>query len=85
MKKLVAALALSLLTLAQPATAQSLLRDAETEAMFDDMARPLIIAAGLSPRNVKVVLINDPSINAFVAGGQTVYMHSGLITAADNA
>lgn len=85
MKKLVAAFALSLLTLAQPAAAQSLLRDAETEAMFDDMARPLIIAAGLSPRNVKVVLINDPSINAFVAGGQTVYMHSGLITAADNA
>ncbi|MBA4047398.1 MAG: peptidase M48, partial [Sphingomonas sp.] len=41
MKKLVAALALSLLTLAQPAAAQSLLRDAETEAMFDDMARPL--------------------------------------------
>ena len=36
MKKLVAALALSLLTLAQPATAQSLLRDAETEAMFDE-------------------------------------------------
>lgn len=85
MKKLIAALSLSLLAFAQPAQAQSLLRDAETEAMFDEMSRPLIIAAGLSPRNVKVVLIGDPSVNAFVAGGQTVYVHSGLIAAADNA
>lgn len=85
MKKLLAALSLSLLTFAQPAQAQSLLRDAETEAMFDEMSRPLIIAAGLSPRNVKVVLVGDPSVNAFVAGGQTVYVHSGLIAAADNA
>ncbi len=85
MKKFVAALALSLLAAVQPAQAQSLLRDAETEAMFDDMSRPLIIAAGLSPRTVKVVLIKDDSINAFVAGGQIVYVHSGLITSADNA
>jgi predicted Zn-dependent protease len=31
------------------------------------------------------VLIQDDSINAFVAGGQIVYIHSGLIQAADNA
>ena len=31
------------------------------------------------------MLINDPSINAFVAGGQAVYLHSGLIDAADSA
>ena len=69
----------------QPAAAQSILRDAETEALFRDMSAPLIRAAGLDPRNVDVVLINDPSINAFVAGGQAVYIHSGLIGAADNA
>ena len=85
MKRLFAACALSLLAWAQPAAAQSILRDAETEAMFNDMSRPLILAAGLSPRNVKVVLINDDSINAFTAGGQTIYVHSGLIQAADNA
>jgi predicted Zn-dependent protease len=67
-----------------PAAAQSVLRDAETEALFRDMARPLIVAAGLEPNNVQVVLINDPEINAFVAGGQIVYVHSGLIAAADN-
>ena len=85
MRKFVAALVLSLLAVAQPVRAQSILRDAETEAMFDEMSRPLILAAGLSPRNVRVVLIQDDSINAFVAGGQTVYVHSGLIASADNA
>lgn len=70
---------------AQPAAAQQILRDSETEKLFADMSRPLIQAAQLDPRNVKVVLINDPEINAFVAVGQTVYLHSGLITTADNA
>lgn len=67
------------------ARAQSVLRDAETEALFAELAAPLVEAAGLQPGNVDIVLINDPSINAFVAGGQAVYIHSGLINAADNA
>ena len=70
---------------AQPAAAQSILRDAETEAFLDDISEPLIEAAGLQPNNVDVILINDPSINAFVAGGQTVYINSGLIEAATDA
>jgi len=69
----------------QPAAAQSILRDAETEALLRDMANPLVAAAGLDPRNVDVVMINDPSINAFVAGGQVVYLHSGLINEAGSA
>lgn len=68
-----------------PAAAQSILRDAETEALLDDMAAPLIAAAGLDPHNVDIVLINDPSVNAFVAGGQAVYVHSGLINTASSA
>lgn len=83
--RVLGAFATALLLWAQPAAAQSILRDAETEAMFADMSNGLVKAAGLSPRNVKVVLINDDSINAFVAGGQTVYVHTGLIQAADNA
>lgn len=70
---------------AQPALAQSILRDAETESVLQEMAAPLVKAAGLQPGNVDIVLINDPSINAFVAGGQVVYVHSGLIDAADSA
>ena len=78
-------LALSFAALAQPAAAQSMLRDAETEALFRDISRPIIAAAGLRPENVQIVLLNDKSINAFVAGGQIVYVHSGLVMAADNA
>jgi predicted Zn-dependent protease len=70
---------------ARPALAQSVLRDAETEALFRDMSRPLITAAGLRPEDVDVVLINDRSVNAFVAGGQAVYVNSGLINEASSA
>lgn len=37
-------------------------------------------AAGLNPKNAGVYIVNDDSINAFVAGGQTIFIHSGLIT-----
>lgn len=70
--------------LAQPVAAQSILRDAETERFFDDLARPMIEAAQLDPRSVEIVLVGDPSINAFVTGGQNVFFHSGLIMAADD-
>src|SRR5512143_3102500 len=69
----------------EPAAAQSVLRDAETEALLHDMATPLIAAAGLDPRNVDVVLVADPSVNAFVVGGQAVYLNSGLINEASTA
>lgn len=69
----------------QPVAAQSVLRDAETEQLLRDMAYPLIEASELEPENVELVLINDPSINAFVAGGQVVYIHAGLINAAETA
>jgi predicted Zn-dependent protease len=69
---------------AQPAAAQSLLRDAETEALFRDIAAPLAQAAGLRPGDLKIALVQDSDINAFVIGGQTVYVNSGLITKADN-
>lgn len=82
--KIVAAAACALLTCAQSAAAQSILRDAETEAFMGDMSGPLVKAAGMDPRNVQIMVINDPDINAFVAGGQYVWVHSGLIAQADN-
>jgi predicted Zn-dependent protease len=83
--RLLMLLSLSFAAVLQPAAAQSILRDAETEQLFKDMSRPLIEAAGLRPENVQVVLVGDKSINAFVAGGQVVYLHAGLLAAADNA
>ncbi|HEY0113122.1 MAG TPA: M48 family metalloprotease [Allosphingosinicella sp.] len=83
--RFLALIALSFAVTARPALAQSILRDAETEALFKDMSRPIVEAAGLRPADVQVVLIHDRSINAFVAGGQIVYIHSGLISAAESA
>jgi predicted Zn-dependent protease len=79
------ALAALLAFAAQPAAAQTVLRDAETEALLQEMVDPLTEAAGMPRGSVDVVLISDPSINAFVAGGQRIYVHSGLINAADTA
>ena len=80
-----AAVVAALACTVQSAAAQSILRDAETEALFHDMANPIIAAAGLDPKNVDIVLVNDPSVNAFVAGGQAVYIHAGLLNTASSA
>ncbi|MGB3847980.1 MAG: M48 family metalloprotease [Sphingopyxis sp.] len=77
---------LALLTLAvRPVAAQSILRDAETEALLQDMMSPLLLAAGLQPGQVRVHLLGERSINAFVAGSQDIYVFAGLIESADNA
>ncbi len=78
-----AAVAALALACAGPVRAEEVLRDAETEALFADIARPLVVAAGLTPASVKVVLIRSPEINAFAAEGQNVYIYSGLIENAD--
>ena len=79
------ALLASVLAAFQPVAAQSILRDAETEQLLLDMVAPLVEASELEPGNVELVLINDGSINAFVAGGQAIYVHSGLINEAGSA
>lgn len=84
---LVAVAVVAALVLPSPggaARAQSILRDAETEAFFRDISRDMVIAAGLEPKSVQFILVGDPSINAFVTGGQNVFIHSGLLIAADD-
>ena len=58
----------------------SIIRDSEVENALTEIARRIFTAAGLNPKNAEIVLVNDDSINAFVAGGQTIFVHSGLIT-----
>src|SRR6185295_16207882 len=40
---------------------------------------PLLVAAGLQPKAVTLYLVNDSSINAFVAEGQNVFIHTGTL------
>jgi predicted Zn-dependent protease len=60
-----------------------LIRDAEIEGLLRLYTRPIFKAAGINPKAVKVYLINDPRINAFVAGGQRIFVNTGLLTQAD--
>ena len=76
-------------SVARPAAAAdddspSILRDTETELLFREISAPLIRAAKLDPNNVDVVLLNSPTINAFVDRGQRVYLYSGLLLQADD-
>lgn len=64
------------------ANAQSLIRDAEVEKMMREFSDPLFIAAQLEPKDVKIYIINDKSINAFVTDGQKMFMNTGTIVEA---
>lgn len=73
------------LAAALPGTSQSLIRDAEIEQTLREWTDPILEVAGLEPNDVGLYIINDPSLNAFVAGGQRIHLHTGLIMASDNA
>ena len=78
----------SLVTLAvpRPAAAQDapgLIRDAEIESLVRDYATPLWKTAGLDADFVKIYLVNSQEINAFVAGGQRLFVNTGLLMKAD--
>ncbi len=68
---------------ASPAAAQSLIRDAEIEATLRAYTTPLLNAAGVNPDDVDLYIVNDDSVNAFVAGGQNIFVHTGLLLAAE--
>ncbi len=61
----------------------SLVRDAEIENTIRAYAAPLFGAAGLSNEAISVHLVNDRALNAFVAGGQRIFMNTGLLIRAD--
>ena len=81
MQKLLRAVAAPLLALALPlsATAQGLIRDAEIEQILRDYSDPLFAAAGLKPADVNIYIIQSDDMQASVAGGQNMFVYTGLI------
>src|SRR4029079_3214571 len=61
------------------------IREPEIEQDFRTLASPVWRAAGLEPRDVGVYLVNDKQLNSFVAGGQAIFINTGLILRAENA
>ncbi|MXU65790.1 M48 family metalloprotease [Oceanomicrobium pacificus] len=68
------------LSSALPAAAQALIRDAEIERTLRRISDPIFRAAGLNPSSVNLYIIQNRELNAFVAGGQNIFIHTGLIT-----
>lgn len=75
------------LLLCKTAQAQglSLIRDEEVERGLSFYLTPLFEQAGLEPKNMRIHLVRDDSINAFAVQGLHVFVHTGLLTKADNA
>ncbi|MEO1000521.1 MAG: M48 family metalloprotease, partial [Pseudomonadota bacterium] len=74
-----------LLLLPGIAQAQGLIRDAELERTMDMLMRPILGAAGVPANTIELYLLNRRDLNAFVAGGRRVFVHSGLIMELDEA
>ena len=62
----------------------SLVRDAEIENIIRRYATPIFNAAGLSADAVDIHLVRDDRLNAFVAGGQRLFINTGLLIRADS-
>ena len=68
----------------EPVLAAGMIRDSELEAGFEKLSNKMAQAAGIA-EGISIRIIIDPSYNAFVAGGRTVYLHSGLLLKARSA
>jgi predicted Zn-dependent protease len=86
-KRSALALGLALAALIAPlgaATAQqgqrlSLIRDAEIESTIRTFVTPIWRVAGLNPDAVDIIIVQDNSLNAFVANGQRIFLNTGLL------
>ena len=86
-RHIVTALVIGSLLLPRPSRAQDsgsenggLIRDAEIERDIRVWVTPIFRAAGLDASFVQIYLIGDPQINSFVAGGQRIFINTGLLT-----
>ena len=69
---------------APAALAQGAIRDAEIEGILREWTDPVLVGMGLVPDDVTILLINDPTLNAFAAPNQTMGLNTGMILEADN-
>lgn len=69
---------------ALPAKAVSLLRDPDIEYSLQQVAKPILNAAGLG-NSVRILVVNDSSLNAFVVDHKHIFIHSGLLMRMETA
>lgn len=76
---LIIAVALLIPALPAHAAGMSFIRDAELEHTLKQMAHPILKQAGLVPDSVNIYIVGSDDVNAFVAGGQNIFIFTGLI------
>src|SRR3569623_1256302 len=69
---------------AQSGEQVSLIRDAEVEDILHQDTDPVLRAAGLEPSAVHIRLVGDKEVSAFVAGGQQIFLNTGMIIETEN-
>ncbi|MEM1386689.1 MAG: M48 family metalloprotease [Pseudomonadota bacterium] len=65
--------------------AQGIIRDADIERGLRELAKPLIVAAGLNPSQIRVIVVNSPKLNAFVVDSRHIFLYAGLISKVQRA
>ena len=72
---------IALIILLHASSAQSigLLRDPDIEYGLQELANSILLASGLKSRGIKVLIVNDLSLNAFVIDSDHILIHAGLI------
>jgi predicted Zn-dependent protease len=68
-----------------PGTRLVLIRDAETETLLHAFADPLFRVAGVSAGLVRIMLVRDRALNAFVTTGNRMFINTGVIQQASSA
>ena len=76
-----------LITLSGQTTARaiSLIRDTEIENTIRVYSQPIFEAAGLAASDIQIHIVSDHTLNAFGAGGQRLFINSGLLMEAEDA
>lgn len=77
--------ALLLAPTASAAKQVSLIRDAEIEHTLDELTAPILEAAGLGRDSVRIYIVQDNDLNAFVAGGMNLFLNTGLLMRAQHS
>ena len=62
------------------AHAVSLINDTEIERVVTELVRPIAAAAEIPENRLRVHIVRDDDFNAFVMGGDDVYIYTGLLT-----
>ena len=61
------------------ANSATLINDTETEKQITEIILPIARAAKIPDNRLKIYIVRDDDFNAFVRGGEDVFIYTGLL------